>query len=158
MKWIMSDHVHYDRVAACWVIERFIDQQAEFSFAPSSTPLSQLPQDATPLGFREGKLGMHDENGSCFMKVVREYHLEDPAFVLMGEVIAKGVDFVLHDYRPGPDDRYGQMGVGLASYADGMILVESDDRKRLDQSYITWDSLYALLSAGKQRVHPPAAH
>ena len=158
MKWIMSDHVHYDRVAACWVIERFIDPAAEFSFAPASTPLADLPQDATPLGFREGKLGMHNEDGSCFIKVVREYGLVDPTFELMNEVISKGVDFVLHDYRPAADDRYGQMGVGLASFADGMILVEHDDRKRLDQSYVTWDSLYALFKAERQRVKPPPAH
>ncbi len=156
MKWIMSDHVHYDRVAACWVIERFIDPAAEFSFAPSATPLDQLPQDATPLGFRTGELGMHDEHGSCFSKVVRKYDLDDPVFDLMGEVIAKGVDFVLHDFRPGADDRYGQMGVGLATLADGMMQLAPDDRARLDQSYVMWDSLYGLFKAERQRVKPPA--
>ena len=83
----------------------------------------------------------------CFVKVMREYGVTDPALQLMGEVIAKGIDYVLHDFRPGPDDRYGQMGVGLASFADGMMITEAGDRARLDASYVVWDAMYALLKA-----------
>lgn len=157
MKWVMTDHVHYDRVAACWVIKRFIDPDAEFSFAPRTTPLDQLPKDATPLAFPGAKLGPHDADGPLFMKVLREYKIDDPALHLMGEVIAKGVEYVIHDFRPPVDDRYGQMGVGLAAFADGMILLEPSDQQRLDDSYIVWEALYALFKANKQRwVEAPA--
>lgn len=158
MKWVMTDHVHYDRVATCWMIERFIDPGAEISFASNQTPLDQLPAGAIPLAFPGAKLGPHDAAGPLFMKVLREYGVQDPALELLGEVIQKGIDYVLHDFRPSPDDRYGQMGVGLASYADGMMLVETDDRKRLDASYVVWESMYALFTAHKQRwVDPPSA-
>ena len=151
MKWVMTDHVHYDRVAACWMIQRFIDPEAEFSFAPRTTPLDQLPNDAIPLAFPGAKLGPHDADGPLFMKVLKEYRLQDPALELMGEVIAKGVAYVLDDYRPATNDRYGQMGVGLASFADGMIILEPSDQKRLDDSYVVWEALYALFTANKQR-------
>ena len=26
MKWVITERVHYDRVAACWLIKRFIDK------------------------------------------------------------------------------------------------------------------------------------
>ena len=157
MKWVMTDHVHYDRVAVCWMIERFLDPQAEIAFASNQTPLADLPPDAIPLAFPGAKLGPHDADGPCFVKVMREYGVTDPALQLMGEVIAKGIDYVLHDFRPGPDDRYGQMGVGLASFADGMMITEAGDRARLDASYVVWDAMYALFTAGKQRwIGPPS--
>jgi ChrB, C-terminal domain len=40
MKWVTRDHVHMDRVAASWLIRRFIDREAE-SFA--SYPFAVLP-------------------------------------------------------------------------------------------------------------------
>ncbi|MFA7249858.1 MAG: chromate resistance protein ChrB domain-containing protein [Dehalococcoidia bacterium] len=157
MQWVMTDHVHYDRVAACWMIQRFIDPAAEISFAPSRTPLEDLPEGAIPLAFPGARLGPHDANGPLFVKVLREYGIEDPALELIGEVIAKGIDYVLHDYRPDPADRYGQMGVGLAAFADGMIVLEPSDPKRLEDSYIVWDSIYALFKANKQRLGPRTA-
>jgi len=32
MKWITREHPHVDRVACPWLIERFIDKQAEFIY------------------------------------------------------------------------------------------------------------------------------
>ncbi len=151
MKWVMTDHVHYDRVAACWMIQRFIDRDAEISFASNKTPLDELPKDAIPLAFPGAKLGPHDADGPLFVKILREYKIEDPSLHLIGQVIAKGVDYVLHDFRPATDDRYGQMGVGLAAFADGMILLEPSDEKRLKDSYVVWESIYSLFEANKQR-------
>ena len=157
MKWVMNDHVHYDRVASLWAIRRFVDPEAEISFAPRATPLEELPQDATLLGFHGVKLGMHDDEGTMFLKVLREYHLDDPALQLIEEVIKKGVEYVLHDYRPPADDRYGQMGVGLAAMADGMMILESSDAERLERSFVVWDAMYELFKANKQRgVAAPA--
>ena len=36
MKWITRSHVHVDRVACPWLITRFVDNEAEFLFVPSS--------------------------------------------------------------------------------------------------------------------------
>jgi len=36
MKWVTRSHVHVDRVACPWLISRFVDNQAEFLFVPSS--------------------------------------------------------------------------------------------------------------------------
>ena len=33
MKWITREHPQVDRVACSWLIERFIDKQAEFIYA-----------------------------------------------------------------------------------------------------------------------------
>ena len=36
MKWITREHPRVDRVACPWLVERFIDQQAEFLYVPSA--------------------------------------------------------------------------------------------------------------------------
>ena len=36
MLWVTRSHVHVDRVACPWLIERFVDSDAEFMFAPAS--------------------------------------------------------------------------------------------------------------------------
>jgi hypothetical protein len=69
----------------------------------------------------------------------------------MGKIVHLGVDFVLHNYRPQVDDRYGQIAAGYLAFSDGMILLKQDDRERLDASYVAYDALYALLKANKMR-------
>ena len=149
MKWVITSHVHYDRVASPWLIERFIDPDAAFEFLPRDQA-DRVPADAIPLAFPGVELGPHDETGPLFLKILRKYEIEDAALEIMAEVIAKGVDFVLHDWNPAPDDHYGQMAVGLVSFSDGMILLEESDRRRLDLSYIVWDSIYTLLKGDGQ--------
>ena len=149
MKWVITSNVHYDRVASPWLIERFIDSDAEFEFLPRDQA-DQIPDDAIPLAFPGAELGPHDEEGPLFKKILKKYQLEDPALDLMAEVVAKGVDFVIDDFDPAPDDRYGQMGVGLVAFSDGMIVLEESDRRRLDRSYVVWDAIYALFKEDRQ--------
>ena len=149
MKWVITSHVHYDRVASPWLIERFIDPQAEFQFLPRDQA-SRIPADATPLAFPGYELSGHDENGTLFIKILRKYQMEDPALHQMAEVIQKGVDFVLTDYDPQQGDHYGQMAVGLVSFSDAMIVMEDSDRARLDRSYVVWDAIYALFQEDRQ--------
>ena len=151
MKWVITEHVHYDRVASPWLIKRFVDEDAQFLFAPRTTPLDQLPTGAIPLAFPGAKLGPHDADGPLFVKILREYELQDPALDLMGRVVTLGVEYVMYGYRPAIDDRYGQIAVGLLAFADGMAVFEESDQRRLDQSYIVWDVVYALFKANRQR-------
>ncbi len=149
MKWIITTYVHYDRVASPWLIERFIDPEAEFQFL-ARDQADQIPADAIPLAFPGVELGPHDDEGPLFKKILVKYGLDDEALHVMAEVIQKGVDFVLHDFSPAPDDHYGQMAVGLVSFSDGMILIEESDRARLDRSYVVWDAIYELFKEGRQ--------
>jgi hypothetical protein len=149
MKWVITSHVHYDRVASPWLIQRFIDPQAEFDFLPRDQA-DRIPADAIPLAFPGVELGPHDDEGPLFEKILRKYEIEDPALDVIAEVIAKGVEFVIHDYDPPADDRYGQIGVGLVAFSDGMIALEESDQRRLDRSYVVWDAIYALFQENRQ--------
>jgi hypothetical protein len=150
MKWITTPNVHFDRVACPWLIKRFIDPKAEFLFEAKGQE-AQRPKDAIPFSIPGAKLGPHDENGPTFLKILREYKLQDPALELMATVVDKGVNYVLHGFRPAQDDRYGQMAVGYLAFSDGMIQLKHSDPERLEASYVAWDAMYALFKANKQR-------
>src|SRR5437870_4133745 len=127
MKWVITEHVHYDRVSTPWLIKRFIDKDAQFSFAPASEA-KNLPKDAIPLAFPGAKLVR--EGGSLFHAVLREYKVQDPALEVLVNLVNKGVAYATSDYRPEKDDTLGQMSVGLIAFADGLNLIEDNDQKR----------------------------
>lgn len=150
MKWVTTANVHFDRVASPWLIKRFIDPKAEFMFVARGEE-DKRPKDAIAIAIPGTKLGPHDENGTTFTKLIREYKLKDPALDRMATVVEAGVNYVLHDFRPGPKDQYGQIAVGFIAFSDGMILLKKSDQERLDASYVAYDALYALFKANKQR-------
>ena len=71
MKWCTRAGVHIDRAACAWLIVRFVDAEAEFSFV---TDPDDLPVDATPFDMRGVDLGHH--GGDCsFETILRRYNL-----------------------------------------------------------------------------------
>jgi hypothetical protein len=151
MKWITSANVHYDRVASPWLIKRFVDPNAEFLFEAKGQQ-DKRPKDAIPFALPGAKLSPHDKNGVTFVKILREYKLNDPVLDHIAIIIDKGVNYVLSGYRPPIDDRDGQMAVGFLAFSDGMILLKPTDQERLDSSYVLWDALYALLKSNKKEL------
>ena len=150
MRWVTTANVHFDRVASPWLIKRFVDPEAQFLFV-ARDQVDQRPPDAIPVAIPGATLGPHDENGTTFEKIIKEYNLQDPALNLMARVVASGVNYVVHDYRPLSDDRYGQIAVGYLAFQDGMILFKDTDAERLEASYVAYDCLYALFKANRQR-------
>lgn len=151
MRWITTANVHFDRVASPWLIKRFIDPNAEFLFEAKGQE-DKRPKDAIPIAIPGAELGPHDQDGPTFLKILKKYKINDPALQLMAQVVDKGVNYVLHGYRPPIDDRYGQIAVGYLALSDGMILLKPTDQERLDASFIAYDALYALFKANKQRI------
>jgi len=53
MKWITRSHVHVDRVACPWLINRFIDSEAEFLFVPKSQVMMVAGKEGAILLMRQ---------------------------------------------------------------------------------------------------------
>src|SRR5213596_3261156 len=49
MRWATRRHCHVDRAACAWLIQRFIDPEAEFVFVDDP---DEVPADATPFDMR----------------------------------------------------------------------------------------------------------
>lgn len=159
MRWVTKNYVHLDRVACPWLIRRFIDPAAEFVFVAWDRQ-NEIPADAIPFAISGAELGPHDESGTTFEKFLAKYRLDDPALKRLGLIIHAGVDHVLHDYRPPPDDENGQIAVGLLAISEGMMLNHLTDQLVLDASYPVYDALYANLKAHAlmqaRGLRPPA--
>ena len=63
MKWVTRSHVHVDRVACPWLIQRFVDNEAEFLFVPASQVKAGSQLIPVP------SLSMHRKSSWVIMKV-----------------------------------------------------------------------------------------
>src|SRR5262245_589905 len=65
MKWITREHVKVDRVACPWLIKKFVDNDAEFIFAPADKVMEEASRlNATPYDVKNVELGHHGKECS----------------------------------------------------------------------------------------------
>jgi hypothetical protein len=136
MKWITREHPKVDRVACPWLIDRFIDKDAEFLYVPADRVLSEAAQrGATPYDVTGAELGHHGAECS-FDAFVHTYGLgADPALAYMATVI-RGADTADKDLTP--ESR------GVEALLDGIrMLHHPDDQAQRKASAPVFDALYA---------------
>jgi hypothetical protein len=154
MRWVTLSHVHLDRVASPWLVRRFVDHEATFEFVEwgldGKLPTAEsviTPADATPLAIPGAKLGLHDEHGSCFAKVLRAYQLEDPALWRMERLVASGVSHALGTPPP-PNETDEERTVGAALDIIGDALgITFDDEQHLESAFPLYDAIYTHCQA-----------
>src|ERR1700687_5201808 len=119
MKWITRERPRVDRVAGPWLIERFIDEQAEFIYVPTDQVEAEAKrQGATPYDTKGAALGHHGAECS-FDAFVRTYGLEkDAPLVYMASVI-RGADTADKTITP--------ESIGVESLLDGIRLLHQPD-------------------------------
>ena len=135
MKWITRSHVHVDRVACPWLIRRFVDNQAEFLFVPSSQVKKVAEETgAIPFDAPEVELG-HREDRCSFESIMLKYELKDPALVRLSKIV--------HSADVAADIDKDPIARGLEAIAVGYGLRYPDDEENLDCQFDVYDSLYA---------------
>ena len=135
MKWVTRSHVHVDRVACPWLIRRFIDNRAEFLFAPASQ-VAQLASEegATPFDVPEVELG-HRQGRCSFESILLAYGLQDPALQRLA--------LVVHAADIAADLDTDPLARGLEAIAAGYSLLFPDDEENLEHQFTVYDALYA---------------
>lgn len=137
MKWITREHPRVDRVACPWLVERFIDREAEFLYVPASEVMSAAQRlGATPYDVSGVELG-HRGAECSFDAFVRRFGLDakDPAIAYMAQVI-RGADTA--DKTITPESQ------GVEALLDGIRLLRyPDDQAQRQASYPVLDALYA---------------
>lgn len=111
MQWVTRENVGIDRMASAWLIARFIDPHAHFTFIPErSAPSAPALAEAFDIpGVR-----LSHRRGHCtFHTILREYHQQDPILERMAHIVdqadtiqealldpaAVGVDWVCRGLR-----------------------------------------------------------
>lgn len=135
-RWITREHPKVDRVACPWLIERFIDREAEFLYVPTDKVMVEAQRTgATPYDVKDVELGHHGEECS-FDAFVRKYDLlKDPAMTYMTKVI-RGADTAAKDITP--ESR------GVEALLDGVRAIHHpNDQEQRRASKPIFDALYA---------------
>jgi len=136
VKWITREHPRVDRVACPWLVERFVDKDAEFIYVPADRVMAEArAQKATPYDVKDVELG-HRGTECSFDAFVRKYGLgKDPAMVYMAKVI-RGADTA--------DKTVTAESVGVEALLEGIRLVhQPNDQRQREASRPVLDALYA---------------
>jgi hypothetical protein len=135
VKWATRPRCHVDRTACAWLIERFVDPEAEFVFAEE---LIDVPDDATPFDMRGARLSHHE--GDCsFETILADYELDDPALGRIARIVHEA------DVGDGRFDTPEASGIDLAIRA---LAVGRSDDELFAVTRALFDGLYATLRAG----------
>jgi hypothetical protein len=143
MMWVTRSHLHLDRLAATWLIRRFVDREATFVFVGwDDEPL--LPEGATPFGLPGVALGAHDENGTTFEKILRAHRLDDRALAEMALIVAAGVRWATRT-EPPAEQRAAHTVLGRALDALGAGWgVFDGDQDIIERSLPFYDALHVF--------------
>jgi hypothetical protein len=136
VKWVTRARPKTDRIACPWLIQRFIDRQAEILYVPPGEVLDVAEREGARSFDAPGAEFTHRDGLCTFEVLIEEFGLGvDPALVrLAGVVHAADVDADL-DSDP--------LGPGLLAIGVGGLDVEPDDHRLLERGSFVYDALYA---------------
>jgi hypothetical protein len=144
MKWITRERPKIDRVACPWLIARFIDDAAEFVFAPPADVLRRAAElGATPFDV-EGVELSHEGPLCTFDALLARYRLDDPALHEIA-LIVRGADTARLGLAP--------QAAGLLAISLGLSHNFPDDHEQLRHGFVVYDALYAWSRHVRSETH-----
>jgi hypothetical protein len=134
MKWVTRERPKIDRIACPWLIQRFIDRDAEFLYVPADDVLKVAEvTGATPYDIPGVEMG-HVGNLCSFDAFLAKYGLDDPALRQLAEIV-RGADTSRLDLTP--------QSAGLYALSHGLSHCHADDHEMLRHGLVMYDALYA---------------
>ena len=150
MKWITRERPKIDRIACPWLIQRFIDPQAEFLYVPADQVLAQAAATgATPYDIPGVEMS-HVGELCSFDAFIAKYQLTEPGLAQLATIV-RGADTSRLDLAP--------QSAGLYAISLGLSRVMADDQALLQHGLVMYEALYAWCREGQTEQHnwPPAA-
>ncbi|SEP16212.1 chromate resistance protein ChrB domain-containing protein [Paenibacillus sp. OV219] len=134
MKWTTWENVGVDRIACAWLIKRFIDTEAEFTFIPSGS--SQIPANEEPFDIPGVRYSHH--RGHCsFHTIVKEFQLKDPVLHHIARIVDEADTLQEITLEP--------IAAGLDAICSGIRLTSKDDHEALNRGFEIYQALYSFL-------------
>jgi hypothetical protein len=144
MRWITRARPKIDRIACPWLIQRFIDQEAEFIFVPADQVLAQATE-LRAIPFDVDGVELSHEGPLCsFDAILKKYGIGDPALHEIA-VIVRGADTDRLDLAP--------QAAGLLAISLGLSRNFSNDHEQLAHGMIVYDALYAWAKHVRSERH-----
>jgi hypothetical protein len=129
--WVTRQRVHVDRIASAWLIQHFIDPEAQFKFVPAkgyAPERGELRFDMFEAEFT------HDGDRCTFETLLVRMGFSDPALAAIGEIVH---DIDLKDGKFGREETQG-----VARLIDGISIADISDEERIQRGTALFDSLY----------------
>jgi hypothetical protein len=144
MQWITRERPKIDRIACPWLIQRFIDPEAQFLYVPRDEVFRVAEQTgAIPYDIPGAELSHVDELCS-FDTFLHKYRLTDPALQSLA-VIVRGADTGRLEHAP--------QAAGLLAISLGLSHNFQDDHEMLAQGLVIYDALFAWCKHLKAEQH-----
>jgi hypothetical protein len=136
MKWVTRARPKTDRIACPWLIQRFIDPDAEILYVPKDQVLDVAKSEQAHSFDAPGAEYDHRAGHCTFEVLIDDYELgSDAALTRLASIVhAADIDDQLNTDPAGP----GLLAIGL-----GGLDVEADDHRLLERASFVYDALYA---------------
>ncbi|MGT2471566.1 chromate resistance protein ChrB domain-containing protein [Paraburkholderia terrae] len=142
MRWVTRERPKVDRIACPWLVQRFIDPDAEFLYVPRGDVMRIAAElNATPYDVPDVDLGHHGELCS-FDAFLDRFQLTDPALHRLASIV-RGADTGHLTLAP--------EAAGLYAISIGLSRTFVDDHEQLRYGMRLYDALYAWC---KDDAHP----
>ena len=135
MKWVTWENIGVDRMACAWLIRRWIDPEAEFSFIPMGE--NSLPEEGEPFDIPGARYSHH--GGHCtFYALLKEHKISDPVLSRIAQIVDEADDIQEVTVEPA--------ALGLDLVCRGLRRISKDDFEALEHGRLIYEALYAELS------------
>jgi hypothetical protein len=144
MKWVTRKRVQVNRTATAWLVQRFIDPNAEFLFVdPQDVEATQREQNAIGFDAPGAKYSHRDDKGRCSFEALVDEHCAGDAALRTLAAIVHGADFA-------DEVNHTPESAGLRAISQGFPLVSKGDPDTVARAGFLYDALYASLKARLQ--------
>jgi len=143
-RWVTRERPKIDRIACPWLVQRFVDPDAEFLYVPApdvkqvASEREAVPYDIPDVEFS------HDGDLCSFDAFIRHFRLRDPALDALA-VIVRGADTGRPELSP--------QAPGLLAVSLGLSRNFADDHEMLRHGMVVYDALYRWCKEGKSETH-----
>jgi hypothetical protein len=144
MKWVTRERPKVDRIACPWVIQRFIDKDAEFLYVPKDQVMATAKETgAIPYDVPGVEL-THVGEFCSFDTILKKYELDDPALRRLAVIIrAADTDRLDLDSR----------APGLLAITLGLSENIQNDHEMLKYGIVLYDALYTWCQSLQAERH-----
>jgi hypothetical protein len=148
-RWITRERPKIDRIACPWLVQRFIDPQADFYYVPTDQVLVQAKRlQAVPYDIAGAPIS-HEWEKCSFDALLSAFELDDPALDALA-VIVRGADTDRLALAP--------QAAGLLAVSLGLSRLHADDHAMLAAAMPVYDALYEWCRKAQGETHSWSAH
>jgi hypothetical protein len=143
MKWVTWEKIGVDRMACIWLLRRWIDPDAQFSFIPPGE--KPVPEQGEPFDIPGVRYSHH--GGHCtFYAFLKEHDLQDPILQRIAQMVDEADEVREVSLEPG--------ALGLDLICRGLSQISGDDFEALERGCLIYDALYAQLKSDSSSFLP----